>query len=649
MTDRADMTDERRLDKRPQALGATDRRELQRMRDECEQMRLELQAARAELKRRDLELESLRAEFGIVRVLSEKLRISIRGSTGDRPQASSWAKSLKELLSFWRSLLRGDNRGRQEKAIRASGTFDADWYLKQYPDVAEAGYDPLRHYLSFGAGEGRDPHPLFDSRWYRSTYPEVERQKLTALGHFVCIGERKGYDPNPLFHTAWYVGQNPDVIAEGVGPLCHYMRHASEPGRNPNPLFDSTWYLNENPDVREAGENPLCHYLRCGIAELRDPHPLFDTEWYLEQYKYVDMDGMDALEHYLTIGAFEGCRPGPERAGEPVTPARRTRSRPNVASTWLERRSGSRLDGAISDADPPALPSPIDVMRRQMRLEGQKRRVPRFTGEIGVFVHLFYESLAEEIASSLLAIPFDFKVYVSTNDRAKKAHIEAAFRRFGIEPVVKILPNRGWDVAPFVLGFVEEMRNHDLCLKLHGKRSRHSADVFGARWRAYLLAGLLGDRRNVLRIVDSFVANPELGVLMLPHWRGIARRVNVIGANYQALQALLGLADMSISSNQPIEFPSGSMFWFRGKALAPLLDLGLTWFHFQGCRPRSVDATIAHAIERSVLIFAAKAGFKWAIVPRRWTLRNWVMTGPRKWVKPRRALTRVAPTHAKYP
>jgi lipopolysaccharide biosynthesis protein len=164
--------------------------------------------------------------------------------------------------------------------------------------------------------------------------------------------------------------------------------------------------------------------------------------------------------------------------------------------------------------------------------------------------------------------------------------------------------------------------------------------MFGTRWRRYLLSGLLGNRRNVSRIVDAFVANPELGVLMLPHWQGVGPRVNVIGQNYQALQALLAIANMSISPNQRIEFPSGSMFWFRAKALEPLLDLGLTWLDFRGCRPRRVDATLAHGIERSMLIFAAKAGFKWAFVPRSWTLRSWMVAAPRNWVRGKRSPSR---------
>jgi hypothetical protein len=38
-------------------------------------------------------------------------------------------------------------------------TFNPSWYLKQNPDVAASGQDPYRHYLMYGAAEGRLPKP----------------------------------------------------------------------------------------------------------------------------------------------------------------------------------------------------------------------------------------------------------------------------------------------------------------------------------------------------------------------------------------------------------------------------------------------------------------------------------------------------------
>jgi hypothetical protein len=47
---------------------------------------------------------------------------------------------------------------RQAVLLKRSGLFDAEWYVREYADVASAGIDPLRHYIEFGAREGRAPN-----------------------------------------------------------------------------------------------------------------------------------------------------------------------------------------------------------------------------------------------------------------------------------------------------------------------------------------------------------------------------------------------------------------------------------------------------------------------------------------------------------
>ena len=61
--------------------------------------------------------------------------------------------------------------------LRASVFFDADWYLATYPDVAEGNMDPARHYLDFGAEEGRDPGPFFSTLGYCNNNPDVVRME----------------------------------------------------------------------------------------------------------------------------------------------------------------------------------------------------------------------------------------------------------------------------------------------------------------------------------------------------------------------------------------------------------------------------------------------------------------------------------------
>ncbi|HEY6631710.1 MAG TPA: rhamnan synthesis F family protein, partial [Rhizobiaceae bacterium] len=59
-----------------------------------------------------------------------------------------------------------------------------------------------------------------------------------------------------------------------------------------------------------------------------------------------------------------------------------------------------------------------------------------------------------------------------------------------------------------------------------------------------------------------------------------------------------------------IDFPSGSMFWARPRALRPLLDLNLLPSDFPD-EQGQLTLTSAHAIERLFFLSSEAAGMKW--------------------------------------
>lgn len=79
--------------------------------------------------------------------------------------------------------------------IKGSGAFDEQWYLEQYPDVVQAGYDPVEHYLKFGISEGRNPSAHFDTRWYLESNPDVADAKMNPLLHYIKFGKGEGRQP----------------------------------------------------------------------------------------------------------------------------------------------------------------------------------------------------------------------------------------------------------------------------------------------------------------------------------------------------------------------------------------------------------------------------------------------------------------------
>ncbi|WP_189521358.1 glycosyltransferase [Mesorhizobium sp. M1B.F.Ca.ET.045.04.1.1] len=95
------------------------------------------------------------------------------------PLSILWNAATKFSLAPVRDL-------RAASTIRRSGAFDGQWYLKNNPDVAEWRIDPLRHYVVFGAREGRDPNSWFRSSDYLRRNPDVALADLNPLSHFLA-------------------------------------------------------------------------------------------------------------------------------------------------------------------------------------------------------------------------------------------------------------------------------------------------------------------------------------------------------------------------------------------------------------------------------------------------------------------------------
>jgi glycosyltransferase involved in cell wall biosynthesis len=90
-------------------------------------------------------------------------------------------------------------RRRQSKLaareIGGSPLFDAQWYLKRYPDVAATRMDPLLHYIEQGVKTKHDPGPHFSTSWYLRKYHDVADAGINPLHHYVIFGAAEGRSP----------------------------------------------------------------------------------------------------------------------------------------------------------------------------------------------------------------------------------------------------------------------------------------------------------------------------------------------------------------------------------------------------------------------------------------------------------------------
>src|SRR5271166_921108 len=239
---------------------------------------------------------------------------------------------------------------------------------------------------------------------------------------------------------------------------------------------------------------------------------------------------------------------------------------------------------------------------------------------IGIFVHLFYEDLAEEIASFLVRIDLPKKIYVSTGSDEKRTVILRAFEKFDLASLaeIAIVPDYGTDITPLLITFIDKLSEHDICLKLHSKKSLNAPPEFGEGWRKYLFDELIGDYDRVRAIVATMLVSTDLGLLMAQHYPPLVSSIGM-GENFELVRDILAKISVDLVPDQKLEFPAGSMFWFRSDALAGLAGLGFNWHDF-GHAVDHRDGTLAHAMERCFAFFCVSAGKKWGFLPSRRTV-----------------------------
>ncbi len=168
--------------------------------------------------------------------------------------------------------------------IYESNLFDAKWYLQKYPDVKNAGLDPITHYIRYGWKEFRDPSPNFCTQVYiekNESFPSG----MCPLFHYICYGKSHNFivrmmesgadnyrqiiQNSRYFDSDWYLKNNIDVASAGIDPAKHYLKFGWKTGRNPSRAFSTTEYLEINPDVAVVHINPLIHYEKWGWKEGR--------------------------------------------------------------------------------------------------------------------------------------------------------------------------------------------------------------------------------------------------------------------------------------------------------------------------------------------------------------------------------------------
>lgn len=199
----------------------------------------------------------------------------------------------------------------QLRILRKSGLFDAELYLRTYPDIGRSGISPARHYLLYGGGEHRMVSEKFDILAYINAHPLVRNWKMNpVIYHQLCDPDSRPADPltrlmRVAFRCRILLGRlgimHPYRLKRYMDPACEKEIRTIRQ----SPHFDADFYLDRYPALRDAGIDPALHYHTLGWKMGLDPSAGFHTDFYLSEYPDARATGIDPLLHYIRSGSPE--------------------------------------------------------------------------------------------------------------------------------------------------------------------------------------------------------------------------------------------------------------------------------------------------------------------------------------------------------
>ena len=251
------------------------------------------------------------------------------------------------------------------------------------------------------------------------------------------------------------------------------------------------------------------------------------------------------------------------------------------------------------------------------RLAGPDERMLRCVDEINsgfekkndvcVVFHLYYEDIADDIVSNYLyPLRNQVDLIVTTHEGVSAETVEKLRDRFPNQYIM-VSENRGRDIRPFLMAydFLSEKGYQTAC-KIHTKRSEYRVDADNIRNNAFhsLFEGGIDD------VIREFSGDERLGLIVPRDSLLNLSQSHLHQDNKFWLDNLLEKMGKAEQIGKYLfDFSTGSMFWFRVRALAKLADKEL--IDPDAFEPESgqLDGALHHAVERIFSLLVREAGF----------------------------------------
>jgi Rhamnan synthesis protein F len=229
---------------------------------------------------------------------------------------------------------------------------------------------------------------------------------------------------------------------------------------------------------------------------------------------------------------------------------------------------------------------------------------------VALHIHIHYLETLNGILEAITTNQTRPKIVITTTAGSNRSFIERLLRAKNLTAEIRLVPNRGRDIGPFLTGCSDLFSgNYDLVGHVHGKKSVEAREGVGDTWREFLVQNLLGGRHRAIDIIsDAFEKNPKLG-LVFPE-------DDVLNGWYNTFDHAVEIATragIKVVREEPFLFPAGNMFWCRPEAVAAITNLNLQNSDYPE-EPIPIDGTMLHALERLWAEAAGQAGFEYNLI-----------------------------------
>ena len=243
---------------------------------------------------------------------------------------------------------------------------------------------------------------------------------------------------------------------------------------------------------------------------------------------------------------------------------------------------------------------------------------PRPLPPLAVHLHVHYLETLPALLQALETCQDgldNLRIWISTDSSAKAELIEVGLQdsclsEKAVFTKVRVCPNKGRNLGPLLHDLWPDLKDEELVLHLHSKRSVESN--LGEAWLDQLLQCLLPDSDTLRELRYQFQSDSKLGLVM-PQPPDLIRPYLNWGSNFELAQRLAVPLGSRLHRDAVLMFPAGGMFWFKPAALAPLVKC-LNVMDELPPEPLPVDGSSLHALERITPHACETSGHHWKLI-----------------------------------